>query len=189
MEMTSGHSAHRQRGDILLVTLIFLLVFLLGLVVSTRDGAVTTLATGNTLARQKNVQITDIVLRQLETQLLNTSNGMPLETAATGQPWWRVVPAGTAAPAASYWDSCLGNNSTASRCGSISASVNGQALPYTAYVAVQPTGRWDSTSCGLGPSPPFIAAYYDVFIYVKESNGATAANTETVFRLCTRSQS
>jgi len=176
-----------QQGDILLVTLIFLLVFLLGLVVSTRDGAVTTVATGNNLARQKNVQIADVVLRQLETLIMTASNGNPLETAAAGQPWWRAVPAGTAAPAASYWDSCLGNNSSAARCGSVSVSVNGQALPYTAYAVVQRTDRGDSTSCGLGP-PPFIATYYDVFIYVKESNGATAANTETVFRLCTRSQ-
>ena len=29
------------------------------------------------------------------------------------------------------------------------------------------------------------AVYYDVFVHLKESNGATAVDTETVYRLCT----
>jgi Tfp pilus assembly protein PilX len=174
-----------QRGDILLVTMVFLLVCLLGLLVSMKDGVVQTTMTGNHLARQKDVQVADIALRALENQLTTYSGGQDLKLSAAGQPWWRDVAGSTLAPAGTYWDSCLGNANTTLRCGSITVAVNGNNLPYTAYAVVQPTGRWDTTSCDLGAQGQFTAVYYDVFMHLKESNGATAVDTETVYRLCT----
>jgi Tfp pilus assembly protein PilX len=178
----------RQRGDILLVTMVFLLVCLLGLLVSMRDGVVQTTMTGNHLARQKDVQVADIALRTLENQLTTYSGGQDLKLSAAGQPWWRDVAAGTASPTdttSTYWDNCLGNSDTTLRCGSITVAINSTNLPYTAYAVVQPTGRWDTTSCDMGTQGQFTAVYYDVFVHLKESNGATAVDTETVYRLCT----
>lgn len=174
--------ARRQRGDIMLVTMVFLLVCLLGLVVAMRDGLVSTLMSGNNLARQRDVQVSDIATRQVETQILAAYGGMPLEIGASGQVWMRMVPAGTAAPTDAYWDSCLGNSDTTLRCGSVSVSVNGTALGYTALAVVQPTGRSDANSCDLAGQQ---ATYYDVYVHLKETNGVTSSNTETVYRLCT----
>lgn len=172
----------RQRGEIVLVTLVFLLVCLLGLATAMRDGVVNTMATGNNLARQKGVQVADIALRQVEARILDAYGGMPLQLGAASQPWWRDVPAATAAPAPAYWDRCLGNSDATLRCASIAVTVDGRALPYTAYAVVQPTGRSDSTSCSLAQ---YTAVYYAIHLHVKESNGATAVDTETVYRLCT----
>ena len=190
MELSAPHSRarrpapmrHRQRGDIMLVTLVFVLMCLLGLVYSMRDGIVSTLMTGNNLTRQKDVQVADIALRAVEGQILTVYNGQPLEIAATGQNWWRVVAAGTAGPSGSYWDTCNGGSASSStRCGAITLTMNNIALPYTAYAVVQPTGRSDTNSCTVSQ---LTAIYYDVFVHVKESNGATVANTETIYKLC-----
>ena len=172
----------RQRGEIILITLVFLLVSLLGLLHSMRDGIVNSMTTGNNLARQKGVQVADIALRQVESRILAAYAGMPLQLSAAGQAWWRDVPAATAAPAAAYWDGCLGNADATRRCASIAVTVDGRTLPYTAYAVVQPTGRSDATSCSLAQ---YVAVYYAIHLHVMESNGATAVDTETVYRLCT----
>lgn len=178
-------SQRRERGDILLVTLIFLLVSLLAVLTAMRTGLVDNLLTGNNLARQKDVQVGDIALRMIESQINATSAGMPLETSAANQTWYRDVAAGTAAPDATYWANCLGNSAASLRCGSLTLTLGTTTLPYTAYAVVQPTGRIDSTACTLGSSGQYTADYYDVFINVQESNGATVVNTETIYRICT----
>ncbi|MBV8122527.1 MAG: hypothetical protein JO370_00415, partial [Paucibacter sp.] len=48
--------------------------------------------------------------------------------------------------------------------------------------SVQPTGRQpDPFACQM---QNFAAYYYDVNIHVTEASGVTAANTETVYKLC-----
>ena len=178
----SRRGANRQRGDILLIVMVFLLVSLLGLVVSMREGIVSTLMGGNNLARQRDVQVSDVATRQVEGMILATYAGMPLQISAGGQTWMRMVSGGTAAPDAAYWDACLGNADTTKRCAAVTPTVNSVALGYTALVVVQPTGRTDSNSCQLAQLQ---ATFYDVFVHVKESNGVTSSNTETVYRLCT----
>jgi len=178
--------AHRQRGDILLVVMVFLLVCLLGLVVSMREGIVSTLMGGNNLARQRDVQVSDIATRQVEGLILANYAGMPLEISANTQPWLRQVSVstGTTPPSATagYWDNCLGNSDPTLRCGSVSPAVNGANLGYTVLVVVQPTGRTDSTSCELAQQT---ATFYDVYVHAKEGNGVTSSDTETIYRLCT----
>jgi Tfp pilus assembly protein PilX len=176
----------RQRGDIMLVTMVFLLVCLLGLVVSMREGIVSTLMNGNNLARQRDVQVSDIVTRQAEG--LIGSPTAPLAVSAYTQPWMRIGPVVQvfAAPTASYWDSCLGNSDSTLRCGSIVPTVGTNALGYTTLLVVQWTGRNDPWSCQAVDSPGTrkIAFYYDVFVHVKEANGVTSSDTHTVYRLC-----
>ncbi|MCK9688502.1 hypothetical protein [Scleromatobacter humisilvae] len=185
-------SARRQRGDILLVVMVFLLVCLLGLVVSMRDNIVSTLMGGNTLQRQRNVQVSDVAMRQVEGLVLAAASGQTLEVSAYTQPWMRMVPGGTKAPtdtSSTYWDSCLGNSDNTLRCGSLTPAINGTALGYTALVVVQPTGRYDQNACQLGvPGQRYslTATYYDVFVHIKEANGVTSNNIEMVYRLCTQ---
>ena len=178
-------AARRQRGDILLVVMVFLLVCLLGLVVSMRDGIVSTLMGGNNLARQRDVQVSDIAIRQVEGQILTDYGGQSLDisAAASAEPWMRLVAGGTGAPSATagYWDNCLGNSDNTLRCGSITPTVNGVALGYTALAVVQFTGRKDPFACQITGQ---IALFYDVFIHVKEANGVTSSDTETIYRLC-----
>lgn len=171
-----------QRGEILLITLVLLLLMLLATVVGMREGLTSTWMTGNTLARRKDVMSADIALRMVESQMVAASGGSALEIVAAGQPWWRDVPAGTAPPDDAYWAQCLNNGDATKRCAQVALNVNGAAIPYTALAVVQPTGRSDAVSCNLAQ---YRAAYYDVFIHVTEANGATGATTETVYRICT----
>lgn len=181
--------ARRQRGDILLVTMVFLLVCLLGLVVSTREGIVSTLMGGNNLARQRDVQVADVAVREMENQIQMASGGVDLRSSvvAFSQPWLRI-PAGTTAPApnSAYWDACLGNSDPAARCGAV-PTASGAPAGYPALAVVQYTGRSDPYSCQTTGSngQPEIAFFYDVFIHLKEANGVTSSTTETVYLLCT----
>jgi hypothetical protein len=187
-----GLPARRQRGDIMLVTMVFLLVALLGLVVSMREGLVATLMGGNNLARQRDVQVSDIALRQAEKQISSVGASVPLQITASTQPWMRIdLAAGTdtfPAPDAAYWDSCLGNSDSTLRCSSVAPAVGGTALGYTALMVVQYTGRGaDTDSCQAADAPvKFVASYYDLYVHVKEANGVTSSDTHTVFRLCTQ---
>lgn len=170
------------RGEVLLITLVLLLLLLLGALVAMRGGLTNLWMAGNTLARQKDVHVADIALRSLEAQMFATSAGMPLEIAAANTAWYRDVAPGTAAPSAAYWTSCATSTDVTTRCGTIAVSVNGTALPYTALAVVQPTGRSDSRSCSLAQ---YQAVYYDLFVHVEESSGATGVTTDTIYRLCT----
>jgi Tfp pilus assembly protein PilX len=171
-----------QRGDILIVVLILLLLMLLGAVTAMRSGIVDSWMAGNNMVRQKDVHVSDIAFRILEQTMNTTANGKPLAVTAQSQAWYRDVTAVTAAPTAAYWDSCLGNASATLRCGAVTVTVNGTTLPYTVLAVVQPTFRSDASACNLGPQ--FVAIFYDVFIHVQETGGATAATTETVYQLC-----
>ena len=151
-----------------------------------RGAIVDSQVTGNNLAKQKDVQASDIALRKVAQQIVAAYAGRPLELSANGQVWWRDVPAGTAAPDPAYWAACLGNADTTKRCAQYPLTLNGAPLPYSALVVVQPTGRSDSTEC-LSNAVPFLAVYYDIFVNVTETTGVTGATTETVYRLCTSS--
>ncbi len=181
-------AAPRQRGDIMLVVMVFLLVCLLGLVVSMRDNVVSTLMNGNNLARQRDVQVSDVALRQLEGNIYADSSGRMLEqtVAGTSEPWLRLVTAPAAGPTTAYWDACLGNSNTALRCGAVTPTLNGTPLGYTVLAVVQYTGRSDPYGCPnkLSATGVTTAAFYDVFFHVKEANGVTSSNIETVYKLC-----
>ena len=195
-----ARSARQQRGDVMLVVLIFLLVCLMGLVVSMRGSIVTTQMVGNTLQRQKDVHLADVALAQVESLIAANSlaTGQPLEMSVNAgvQPsWWRDVDASTAAPTDTYWNTCSTTNAAdpTLRCAALSVDNNGSAAltgsgqSYNVLAVVQRTGRVDTDNCNIAPYTQ--ANYYDIFLRVQEISGVTSSTTETVYRLCTRSSS
>ena len=170
-----------QRGDILIIVLIALVVCVMGLLSSMRQTLFSTQMTGNVLARQKEVQVADIAVRMIDNIILTTYGGINLEIGSYTQPWYRDVPATTAGPTAAYWASCLGSGDPTARCAAEPLIVNGNTLPYTALVVVQPTALTDSGACGL---PPYIAHFYDIYVYITDAAGTSTASTETVYQLC-----
>ncbi|MBV8503055.1 MAG: hypothetical protein JO006_15230 [Paucibacter sp.] len=175
---TSQRRSQRgQRGQTLILTISILLVLFLGFLYLMRRVMIDTSVAGNTVARQRDVQVADIALRNLEQTIFNAYGDQPLERSAIGQAWWRAVAPGTALPA-TFWSTCQAANT----CAVIPVTVNGQAMPYTALASVQATGRQpDPYTCQM---QNFAAYYYDVNIHISEASGATAANTETVYKLC-----
>mgnify|MGYP000098875415 CR=1 FL=1 len=174
----------KARGEVLFITIVLLLVIFLGFLYMTRHLMTEAQLAGNAVASQRNAQVADVVLRRIDNTITTTNGGMPLELSMAGQAWYRQVGAGTAAPTAAYWASCLGNADAGQRCGSVNVNVVNTALPYSALVVVQPTGRTDQFACGMSL---FRAVYYDIYIQVSEQNGSTSAVTHTVYRLCTLS--
>lgn len=172
-----------QTGEALILTLLVLVVLYLGFLYTMRYVMTDAQMAGNNLAQQKNAQSADIALRNLETMMYQASNLIALELSANGQPWYRVVAPGTAGPNTAYWKSCLGNSSSAQRCGSVTVKIGNTNLPFTALAVVQPTDRRDLYACPLG-NGALAANYYDVFINIQESSAATSATTETVIKLC-----
>jgi Tfp pilus assembly protein PilX len=186
--MRALRAPRRQRGDIMLVTMVFLLLCLLGLIGSMRDTIVSTTLTSNNLMRQKDTQVADIAMQSVRNQILTTAAaGLPLATTnVINQPWWRDVGATTAAtpPSASYWKTCLGNSDPTQRCGAVALTIGGTTLPYTALAVVQPTGRSDPNGLQCPLNNIVQATFYAIFIHVQEANGATSVNTESVYQVC-----
>lgn len=167
-----------QTGYILLVVLVGLLLMLLGFLFFMRGTFSDAHMTGNVVQRYKDAQASDMALQMLDNTIAATSGGRPLEITAANQPWYRAVSPGTGAPGPTYWSSCLGAAS-GSNCGQISLPNGG----YTALAVVQPTGRTDPYACQVSG---YTAVYYDLFIHTTEQNGNTSADTEAVYKLCTR---
>jgi len=190
----------RQRGDVMLIVLVFMLVCLMGLVVSMRGSIVTTQMVSNNLQRQKDVHIADIALAQVEGLVAANSlaTGQPLEMSvnAGAQPaWWRDVDPSTASPTDPYWTTCATTNASdpTLRCAQLAVNNNGTAAStgagqtYNVLAVVQRTGRVDTDNCNIAPYTQ--ANYYRIFLHVQETSGVTSSTTETVYRLCTRASS
>ena len=202
-----ARSRRRQRGDTLLVVLIFLLVCLMGLVVSMRGSIVTTQSVGSNLQRQKNLQMADVALAQVESLMVANSDatGQPLEFSVgsgSSQPaWWRdVFPAVSTVlpPDEPYWATCATTNANdaTKRCYTFTVNnagataVTGGGQSYSAWAVVQPAGRKpDTDGCHLNSNNYTMASFYTIYIRVREISGATSATTETVYRLCTKNAS
>lgn len=180
---TARPRRQRQRGEIMLITLVALLVCLIGLIYAMRETIITTLVSGNNLAKQKDVQANDVALRMVEDLVTAAYNGQALELSAGNELWFRdVQPTSVpppAPPSAAYWATCVGGGVT-TRCAELALPAGVQPVGSVARVVVQPTGRTDATICGLS----LLAIYYDVYIYVQEPSLATFATTHTVFKLC-----
>lgn len=188
-----------QGGYVLLLTLITLLVLLFGVLFTMRGTLLQTIMTGNTAQRQKDVQAGDLALRLMQQKIITSSvnaGDVPLDISAANEPWF-FTPGGTApwplpgnanatAPAnanADYWAVCSATN-TSKPCWQMTGLPSG----YSAKAVVVPTNLPPSDSaCQDGGQR--IATYYDIFIHIAEANGRTAATTDTVFKLCTPSQS
>lgn len=177
----------RQTGEALLFTLLAIVVIFLGFLYAMRNVVSNTTMTGNNLARQKNVQVADIALRNLQQIISDRYGGLPLEVSTVAEPWWRTGTPITI-PAA-YWNSCLGNTDKTARCGNVPVSIGNTALNYQALAVVQASGRAPDVSACPDAGQDFVAYYYDIYIYVQENPGVTTATTETVHKLCVKDQS
>ena len=179
------------RGYVLLLTLISLVVLLFGVLFTMRGTLLQSVMTGNTLQRQKNVQASDLALRQVEQTIVSTVQGagtVPLEVAAAGKAWFYIPPGPAAWPApgaaganAGFWSTCAGVHcdSLANVVGTVAPQLGGDRILVTVVPTNQPTNAY---ACG---ATGYTASYYDIFLHTAEANGTTAANTDTVFKLCT----
>ncbi len=189
---STGSGRRRQRGYVLFVSLIALLVLYLGFLYFIHGTLSDAQLTGNAVQRSKNLQASDLALRAVMQQIDQiAASGQMLEISATSQAWWRAVNPGTAIPDATYWSQCAQSTDPTARCEQVAAPT-GSSLPghyadqYQSLAVVQPTGRFDSYSCQI---PQYTAVYYDIVIHTAEANGRTAADTETVYKLCVPSGS
>ena len=182
--MVKQLSRQRQRGDVLLYTLLATTVLVLGFLYAMRTAVIDTMMSGNLLTHQKEVQVSDLALRWMENTIASSYAGQALElgSQANNWAWYRKVAPGATPPTDAanpgYWKSCLGNTTASLRCASISLP---SAAGYTALALVQPTGHTDASQC---PIPGAVPRYYDVFIHISEVSGLTSATTETIYKLC-----
>lgn len=185
----------QQRGDVLLFVLFALLVTLLGAMYAMRGLINDTVVAGNAMQRQKNVQMGDAALAQATKVITDTLGGtdgsVALQIAANGSSWF-YIPAGVgawAAPAAhsteneGFWSLCV-LTGAAVPCPDIATLPGMSALPggYTARMVVVPTNLpADPQACA---TTGYVASYYNIFLNVREPNGITSANVESVFKQC-----
>jgi len=207
--MNTAPIPRREHGYVLLLTLIVLVVLLFGALFITRGNLLQTVMTGNTVQRQKDVQIGDLALQQVGSAILQTccTGGNPRKCSPPTAPlaWFPVIDASTpppwsgVAPTPSFWASCLANN-TCDTLAHIRSSVLGNLNPAppaipgsdNILVTVVPTTfPTDSSACSsrspngvTNPDPSHTANYYEIFLNIREANGRTAATTDSIYKLC-----
>lgn len=178
-----------QRGYVLLLTLITLVVLLFGVLFTMRGTLLQTVMTGNTAQRQKDVQMGDLALRLMQQNILTASNqgAQPLENAVLSPntaPWFFVPPASALTcggntrwcePDPAYWARCSPTSST-----QFCWALPNMPAGYSAKTVVVPTNLPPVGACANGQTDK----YYAIFLHIVEPNGKTSANTQTVFRLC-----
>ncbi len=195
--MPTSFSRQRQRGSILLYSLVALLLMFLGVLFALRGSLNDTALTDHYSQRQKNLQASDLALQSiLSTDLAPyAAAANELEVAASGQSWFynaqptQMVDAGNA-PA--YWRSCIATASGGSSSGSgwsgtttpTCAKLPTLAGGQTAWFFVQPTGVTDGAGCGTSG---MTAVYYDIWIHTADPRSQVWADTESVYRLCVSS--
>lgn len=210
--MNTAPIPRREQGYVLLLTLIVLVVLLFGVLFITRGDLLQTVMTGNTVQRQKDLQIGDLALQQVASAIVQTACGgdqnncQQLQNTARGKPWFPFIDQNTpppwpgAAPTPSFWASCLAND-TCDTLAHIRSSVLGNLNPappaipgsdnilVTVFPARFPT---DSSACSarfpngvVKPDSRHTASYYEIFLNIREANGQTAASTDSIYKLCT----
>ena len=188
--------ARAQHGDVLLITLLVMTLMALGMLYAMRFVVTDTVIAGNTLARQKGGQASDIGLRFFQqTELAPyAALNQDLVSFASGEAWMNVDPLVDSCPAGIYstslWQSVCPAD-TLNPTGVLSPPLNqfnftlpasatwAQNYRFSAMVFPLPVNA-NSDSCGTAMQ----MRYYDVFIRAEEFPGITSATSETVFNLC-----
>ncbi|HOI65065.1 MAG TPA: hypothetical protein PLD03_00495 [Thiomonas arsenitoxydans] len=212
--MNKQRPAKQEQGYILLLTLIVLVVLLFGVLFVTRGNLLQTVMTGNTLQRQKDVQVGDLALRQIQQAIIQTAcGGYPntcnsLQNTAQGQTWFPMTDAASAMPwtgnfpTQTFWANCQ-SQQTCDTLAHIQSSVLASVSPKPAVlpgaanilaVVVPASLPQDASPCYLiapnGASAPAdrTPKYYEIFLNIREANGQTGVSTTNVFKLCTVNQ-
>jgi Tfp pilus assembly protein PilX len=181
----------RQRGSILLVSLVALLLLFIGALFTLRGVLTDTALTDAFNERQKATVASDLALQWAVSQIEATyqaSQGHVLEISAAGKPWFRpwsgnpaapVNPSSQPASQPNYWTTCENNPSSTYVCAPVTLA---NSAPQKAWVFVQPTGRSDPSACGDTQS--LIAWYYDIWVHTVDPRTQTGVDTESLFKLC-----
>ena len=176
-----GARGSRQRGSILLVSLVALLLLFIGALFTLRGVLTDTALTDAFNERQKATIASDLALQWTVSQIEATyqaSQGHVLEISAAGKPWF-LSTAQPQVPDATYWSTCETNPSSTYVCAPVTLA---NSAPQRAWVFVQPTGRSDPSACGDTQS--LTAWYYDIWVHTVDPRTQTGVDTESLFKLC-----
>jgi Tfp pilus assembly protein PilX len=173
--MSFNNKHTRQRGDSLVLSLFILLLMALAFVVTMRAVKTDAQTSGALGWHTRGKQASEVVLKLTLKAIADaTTNAASLTPAS---PAWFRTGTSPAVPTLSYWTSCVGNASTASRCDMITQ--NG----FKVYRIVQETTA--SATGSASPCSPFQAKYYRIFMHAVEKSGVgSQVDTEGVYRLC-----
>ncbi len=175
---------HTQSGSITLFALIALLLIFLGALYTFRGSLLDTSLTDKAAMRQKNVQASDLALQWIASQIASASQGQPLETIASSQPWFLPAQSnGPVTPDAAYWAACEAGSSSSQVCAQAPMP---QGVPQQAWVFVQPTGRTDPYGCNTSA---FTALFYNVWVHTQDPRTGVAVDTESLYKLCVANNS
>ncbi len=159
---TRAAGTNAQRGSVLLLSLIVLLLMFLGVLFTLRGVLTDTALTDSFSERQKDVQASDLALQWAVSQFKPL---MPLEINAAGQAWWRnVLPAQAQQPNSAYWKTCMAGPVGTTTCAQATMPAG---VTQTAWWFVQPTG---------------ITGYYDVWVHTIDARGQVFTDTESVYK-------
>ncbi len=179
MRAPQNSTRSAQRGSITLFALIALLLMFLGALYTFRGALLDTSLTDKAAMRQKDVQASDFALQWLTNQIVTTSQGQPLETAATSSAWFLPAqPGGLVTPNAAYWTACKSGGSTTQVCAQVTMP---SGVSQQAWAFAQPTGRTDPYGCS---SSAFVALFYDLWIHTQDPRTGVSADTESLYKLC-----
>ncbi len=157
-----AHDAKSQKGSVLLLSLIVLLLMFLGALFTLRGVLTDTALTDHFSERQKDVQASDLALQWAVNQIKPLT---PLEINAAGQPWWRAVsPKQAQQPNQSYWQTCENNAAGTTTCAQATMP---SGVPQTAWWFVQPTA---------------LPGYYDIWVHTIDARNHVYTDTESVFK-------
>ena len=152
----------QQRGSVLLLSLIILMLMFLGTLFTLRGVLTDTALTDSFSERQKDVQASDLALQWAVSEIKPL---IPLESNAPGQLWWRtVLPTQAQQPDQAYWNTCMKKPVGTTTCAQATMP-NG--TPQTAWWFAQPTG---------------IAGDYDIWVHTSDSRGKVFTDTESLYQ-------
>lgn len=165
---------HKQRGDVLLLSLFMLLMMTLGLFAAMRTVKNDTQTSGALSWHTRGKQASEVVLKQTLTDIASATGSVSLSASS---PVWFRVGSNPNYPDQVFWANCVGNVNTASRCEKVVSD------GFSIFRVVQEAA---AVAAGSGSSCyPVQAKYYHIFIHaVERSAVGSQVDTEAVYRLC-----
>ena len=175
---TRVRGGHGQRGSVILVSMVILVLIALGALYTLRGVVQDTALADRFAQRQQSIQASDFALQWITNQVTQLGQTQMLEVSAAGQPWYQPTAGFTSFPGNSYWGRCIAGNSASGKCASVPmpASVGKQAWAF-----VEPTGRVDPYACS---TQGFTAVYYDIWIHLLDPRTNLSTNVESLYKLC-----
>ena len=174
------HSARRQRGDALLVTVIMLLLMTIGLFAIMRIVKTDSQTTGALGWRTQASQAAEQVLMLTKQQLDEYGDPIRPRRAA----WFDQGAGATATtPDTAYWAGCSVNNPGSAPPARACDTLTGVNGAFTVRRAVRFIRGDEPGSC----PGDYSADFYRIFIHAEETGGnGSSADLDQVYKLCVR---